>query len=429
MIKLKRLYLLAVFLTSVLCPAFLGASEFPTYRKYTGLIKPGIVITKENWDHYLPELQKLTSPARLKWYSMGVKGGYITIPIVQTTYVPLSKGQLEATKKYSGTARAGVDNQLYNWEAGVPFPEPKNGLELYWNVCPVVARANAHDDLYFPAWFGLFQGSTYQKHFRWYLYEKKFMGRTSIPPFGNLPLFKEKGICYKESIVVTEPNEVRGFMQVKTRYWDIDKADDSFAYIPALRRVRRLTGSDLTDPLLGSDITPDDFETMRQKLDAKMKFKVLEYKDMLSARTYTTELPPAYDYKKHGPFYQVNWEIRPMYQLEVMINDPNYVYSKRVLYIDGVPLEQGGSFLLFGGDTYDQKGRLWKCTDHAAFYSDAGLKEGFRSFIRHWIINYQTDHITVMPTPPGYTSKDFDKFYPVNEEDAFSIKSLLKKAE
>ncbi len=427
-IKLKRLYLSAAFLMVVLCPAFLGASEFPTYQKYTGLIKPGIVITKENWDHYLPELQKLTSPSRLKWYSMGVKGGYITIPIVETTYVPLSKSQLEATRKYGGKCRVGADNQLYDWTAGVPFPEPRNGVELYWNVCPVLGRSNSHDEEYFPAFFGMFQGVKYEKHFTWDYYMRKYRGRVDFPPLGDLPEFKEKGICFKEALVITTPNEVRGFMQLRSRYWDIDKADDSFAYIPALRRLRRLTGSDLTDPLLGSDITPDDFETMRQKIHAKMKFRVVAHQDMLVPRTYSKELPPPYDYTKTGPFYSANWEIRPMYQLEIIMNDPNYAYSKRVLYIDGVPLDQGGSFLLFAGDTYDQKGRLWKCTDHAAFYADAQLKEGLRSFMRHWIINCQTDHITVMPTPPGYSSENFNKIYPLKDEN-FTIKGLLKKAQ
>ena len=426
--KIRGAHFLTAFLMVVLLPVFLLADEIPIYQKYEGPIQPGVVITKENWDTYLPELQKLVSPTRLKWFSMGVKGGYITIPIVKTTYVPLSVGQLEATRKYGGTSRVGADYQLHDWKAGVPFPEPRNGLELYWNVNPVIARSNAHDDLRFYGWFGLFQGSKYQKHFTWDLYETKLRGRTDIPPLGDLPGFKERGVCYKEALVILEPNEVRGFIQLKNRYWDIDKADDSFAYIPAIRRMRRMTGTDFTDPLLGSDIVPDDFETMRQKLHSKMKFRILEYKDMLTARTYTKEMPPDYDHNKYGPFYQVNWEIRPLYQLEIIMNDPNYAYSKRILYIDGVPLNKGGSFLLYGGDTYDQKGRLWKGSDHAAFYADPGLKERLRSFIRHWVINYQTDHITVMHTPPGYTAKNFDKFYPVDQEEAFSIKSLLKRA-
>ena len=86
MIKLKRAHFLTALLMGVLFPAFLGAAELPTYQKYEGPIKPGVVITKENFDAYLPELQKLLPPSKIKWLSMGVKEGLVTMPIVKTTY-------------------------------------------------------------------------------------------------------------------------------------------------------------------------------------------------------------------------------------------------------------------------------------------------------------------------------------------------------
>ena len=165
---------------------------------------------------------------------------------------------------------------------------------------------------------------------------------------GDMKDFTEKGVSLRESLLISEPNEVKGFIHLKTRYWDIDKADEVYAYIPALRRVRRLTGADLTDPLLGSDATPDDFEVWRQKLTSKMKIRVLEHRDYLVPKTYIgMENKPAYDYKKTGPYAQVEWELRPQWVLEIMINDPNYVYSKRVLYVDAIPPDQGGCYLLY----------------------------------------------------------------------------------
>src|SRR3990170_3280927 len=127
MIKLKGAHFLTAFLMGVLFPAFLGAEEIPPYQKYTGPIKPGIVITKENFDTYLPELQKLLPPSQLKWLGMGVKEGLITMPIVKTTFPRVfTKGQMEATRKYAGAVRVRADNRLLNFVAGIPFPEPKN---------------------------------------------------------------------------------------------------------------------------------------------------------------------------------------------------------------------------------------------------------------------------------------------------------------
>ncbi len=200
MIKLKRLYLLAAFLMGLLCPAFLGAEELPSYQKYMGSIKPGIVITKENWDHYLPELQKLLPLSKVKLYGMGVKEGMVTMPIVVTTTdYQVTKGQMEATKKYAGKCRVGADNQLYDWVAGIPFPEPKTAQELAWSCNPTISRTTAHDDAKYYNWFGLFQGIKYEKHFTWDIFDRKYRGRTDIPPLGDMPDFTEGGISLRES--------------------------------------------------------------------------------------------------------------------------------------------------------------------------------------------------------------------------------------
>src|SRR3972149_6610767 len=100
MIKLKGAHFLTAFLIGILFPVFLGAAELPTYQKYEGPIKPGIVITKENWDKYLPELQKLLPPSKIKWYGMGVKEGLVTMPIVKATFPrAVTKGQMERSEE------------------------------------------------------------------------------------------------------------------------------------------------------------------------------------------------------------------------------------------------------------------------------------------------------------------------------------------
>ena len=426
MIKLKGAHLLTAFLMGILFPVFLGAAELPPYQKYEGPIKPGVVITKENWDKYLPELQKLLPTSKVKWMGMGVKEGLVTMPIVKTTFPRVvTKGQMEATKKYAGTARVAANNDLLNWTAGVPFPEPKNAQEVAWDLYPLIARSGAHDELLFYSKFILFKGSKYEKQFTWDLFDRKYRGRTDIAPLGDLPDFKDRGIAFKESIVIFEPNEVKGFIQLRVRYWEMGKADECYAYIPAIRRVRRLTGSDLTDPLLGCDVIPDDFEVWRQKLDSKMKVRVLEYRDFLVPRTYVgLENKPAYDIKKHASCFQVDWEIRPQWVLEIMNNDPEYAYSKRVIYIDAVPVDQGGSYRPYWGEAYDQKGRVWRANGYAA---PAANKEGFVNLFNWVFMNPQSDHYTLLDGYPAYV-KDFDKAFPIKEDEAFSIKGLLKRA-
>ena len=425
MIKQRSLYYFIVFLIGILFPVFLGAEQLPSYRKYQGPIKPGIVITKENFSNYLPELTKLLPPAKLKWYTEGVTKGIVTMPVVETTYYPASLGQQKATKKHRGTARIGADNDLVGWVAGIPFPDPKTAIEIAWDCYPTISRTTAHDDLWMYSWFGLFNKKKYEKQFVWNLFNRKYRGRTDFPPLGDMPASKKKGICLKESLVIIKPYEVRGFVQLRIRYWDIDKPDKCYAYIPAIRRVRRLTGNDLTDPLLGSDCVPDDFEVWRQKFTSSMKIKVLAYQDFLVPITYVgMENKPDYDYKKLGRFFQVNWEIRPIWVLEIMINDPNYVYSRRVIYIDGVSPDKGGNFLLYWGEQYDQKNRLWKANGQAAI---AGDGKGFKSHFNWMFMNLLSSHYSVTNSYPAYV-KDYDKVFPLKEDQAFSIKGLIKKA-
>ena len=422
MIKLKRAHFLTALLMGVLFPAFLGAAELPTYQKYEGPIKPGVVITKENFDAYLPELQKLLPPSKIKWLSMGVKEGLVTMPIVKTTYYPLTKGQLEATRKYAGTARIGTGNDLLNWKAGVPFPEPKNVLEIVWNCYPTVSRGGAHDDYQQHSRLGLFKGTKYEKNFVWDLFRRKYRGRTDIPPLGDMPDFTETGISYKESLVIKEPNEVKGFVHLRVRYWDIDKADECYAYIPAIRRVRRLTGADVTDPLLGSDYVPDDFDVWQQKLNPRMKLRVLEHRDLLFPKHYVgRENKPAYDYQKNGPYAQVEWELRPFWVLEIMINNPDYVYSKRIIYVDASP-PPDRNYILYWGEQYDQKGRLWKATGQVAVSTS---KDGFKGTFNHIAMNCQNDHYTLLDAFQAYDN-GLDKTFPLDEDEAFSIKGLLR---
>ncbi len=107
-----------------------------------------------------------------------------------------------------------------------------------------------------------------------------------------------------------------------------------------------------------------------------------------------------------------------------MLNDPNSVYSKRVLYIDGVSLDQGGSYLLYWGEQYDQKGRLWKANGPAPPAANEG---GFKNLFGWLYMNYQTDHYTVMNGYPAYV-KGFRETFPLKEEEVFSVKGLLKRA-
>lgn len=378
-------------------------------------IKPGIIITKDNYGEYLTELRRLLPPAKHYWYiELGLKKGLITMPIVETKYFSPSLAIKEATKKGDGACKVSDKNQLIGWIAGYPFPNPKTAVELAWSAYPEISRASSADELSISNFWEFYGKDKYEKKVSMLLQKKKYLGRVR-PPVPHLPEGKKRGVLSKESIVVREPFDAKGFIQMRIRYWDIDKEDKVYSYLPVLRRLRRLTGRDVADPILGSDYIFDDCEVWRQKLNSKMTFRILEIRNFLVPRTYT-EHPPEESFLR-GPCHQVDWEIRSLYVLEIITNDPDYVYSKRVVYID----KEEGNFNLYWGENYDHGGRLWRANGHTApcdiEWKDYGRCRGAYGWM---CLNNLSRHFTIMNFYPSFDTLDPNK--------AYTIKGLLRTA-
>ena len=100
------------------------APEIIAKSKKAPDIKPGLVITAENYENY-PGLKELMSPAL---YARLKKGAYAHIPylkILPTVHgVPGGWGRLNLTKKMEGTCKLAPDGELLNWKGGIPFPHP-----------------------------------------------------------------------------------------------------------------------------------------------------------------------------------------------------------------------------------------------------------------------------------------------------------------
>ncbi|GAG32844.1 unnamed protein product, partial [marine sediment metagenome] len=53
--------------------------------------------------------------------------------IVPYRQIKPTTGMLGATKKYSSACKIGPNNELLNWTAGIPFPNPKTPVEIMYN--------------------------------------------------------------------------------------------------------------------------------------------------------------------------------------------------------------------------------------------------------------------------------------------------------
>src|SRR5690606_2320772 len=68
-----------------------------------------------------------------------------------------------------------------------------------------------------------------------------------------------KNTNFREYTGFNSPFDIAGTAFLILRYDDPRKADDSWAYIPSLRRVRRISVEVKSDSLLGTDHTLEDF--------------------------------------------------------------------------------------------------------------------------------------------------------------------------
>src|SRR5207253_784725 len=58
---------------------------------------------------------------------------------------------------------------------------------------------------------------------------------------------------------ILEPYDVKGVGFVSNRYLDFAKQDDAWLYLPALRRIRRLSTAQRSDALFGQDTDVDSY--------------------------------------------------------------------------------------------------------------------------------------------------------------------------
>ncbi|MDY6864307.1 MAG: DUF1329 domain-containing protein, partial [Thermodesulfobacteriota bacterium] len=330
--------------------------KFPSKDIEQKEIKAGITITKDNYQNYLQSLKEYLGAAAYITVVDGLVRGAFTVPVVKTRNYPQPVERYRATMKNKGKARVGKDNSLIGWVSGQPFPEPKKGAEAAWNYD---RRNMVTDQFTFWADYLLFaKGGEKEREFRWLYHNYYYNGRLMVKPIPEV-LENNGKIRMKESFVITEPYDIKSFAMIRTRYEAIDKFDAVYSYIPAIRRLRRLTGADLTDPLFGSDQAYDEFELCRQKITPDMTFSLQE-KDVL-VPTHLVSKKVSYSREDilpvvKGNCVQWDWEIRPVSILGITVNNPDYPISRRVIYMEKIRQTGVG----FSTEIYDQRGRLWK---------------------------------------------------------------------
>jgi hypothetical protein len=369
-------------------------------------VQPGDVISKAN----IEKVKDLVSPG-VEWC---LQHG-MTMKIKAPREVKLPKRYVEATEKYAGQVKLAQNGlKIENYVGGMPFPtidpnDPQAALKIMWNY---EYRPFFIDD-FREGDFGSYTGQlTYDKPMNieralWIgdIRRLYYNGRLYVDPKPELP--NPEGVRYKESLhPIMSPFDLKGIGLLDLRYIDAARQDDTWLYLPQLRRVRRLSSAQRSDALFGQDADADSFFGYSGHI-AWMDWKLLGIKEGLGA--LHTENWPLHQCPGGADFVFCDaWEKRPVYVIEGVSKLPQYAFSKRVIVVDRQ------AWVALYSDMYDHAGQLWKvwvdmytyknqAVDGARFtYEDEMPFYGGGS-----VVDTQLSHATYFPHPdPASSDKE-----------------------
>ena len=363
-------------------------------------IKPG-VYTYQDKEKY-PGFKELMPPLLYNSFKPGGPphvANFSEIKIIPTRQYYHSLPVAEATRKNLGKTR--LDNQGYlipeSYDSGYPFPKPSGPFKAQQIMYNWEKRYYGWENNYYYQ----FQ-TTYTKNLKQdydgmsEMVIMRLQGRVGMEPFG---WFDQRARDNRErkatSMSYLSPRDMYGNVLSILNYVDTDKYDIFLLYINMLRRIRRMSATDSQDDVGGGDMIYEDLEFFDQKLSPKRfpyKFEVIAEREFLVPTHIMEETTTYLDSKKGMEWRNIEFERRPMYVVQLTQLDKNFVYGKRILYIDKE------TFYLQHIENYDQKGRLYRSVigsavftpEMGAFHSGEFVTKNhldFHSaFIRHFIV-------------------------------------------
>jgi hypothetical protein len=410
--------------TSLALAAVLAGSTLSGWCTLAGAaeLPEGTIISVANLDKIKNDTFQGQPIAKLltEAMEMRIRKQNLRLPLIHAKDITLDAKFLEASKRNIGKTQLNpTTRQVEGWEAGMPFPDvkesdPQAAEKLIWNWYYGQPRG---DIMQVPnVEYVLISGDKGVE-------QEQTWGFTRYSMKGKLGANKEvegEGKELSRTIFVAQkPADLKGLGTFTIRH-DGAQMEDVWAYIPAVRRIRRLSGGAWMDPIGGTDQLQDDIEVFNAQPSWYKSYKLLGRRWILAAAhaenpawkiggKTLTERYPLLDLTA-APYWNLShdrYEPREVYVIEAT-TPPEHPYSKKVVYMDvKVPR-------LYMGEAYDRKGELWKIFDFHS-YPGKGV-DGFRDIrtTAGLTIDLKRNHATAFfpdtsswnTNPAGITSKN-----------------------
>ena len=402
----------------------------------TAQVKPGDTIGPND----VGKIRELVGPGVV----YKVKNG-MTMKIVPSQRMDWPPPFKEATEKYSAQVRLSADHRsMVGYVAGQPFPlidanDPDVATKIAWNLQFRPLLGDDFDLRFFDC-FSEYNGlnKSYQEfthflvgHYSGY----SLVNRTEVEPMPVDPDFKVSGRLWVTGAhPLMSPHEWAGAGFIRYRYADPNRPDDQWAWLPNVRRVRRLNDAFMSSSALPTPWNPDHYSGFIAKTEF-YDWKFLGEKDMLACV-----------HAEHSPEVQCPtdggasacpelWEMRHVYIVQATPRQdkvPGALHSKSVSFVDA---EIWWNTYV---DDYDRRGELWQSFVYFLAYRDRPVPDAriaIYPFKRAFVVgavatDEQSSSATMcyLPSPKAPERECWYISMGAVDKDFFTTEALVKDA-
>jgi len=334
-------------------------------------IPPGTVITEQNWQNYKqfmnPGLQDLWA-GTYDWKM----GPNVQMVIGPTMHYPEPPTYAKYTEEYAGQVKIQTlpDGRhiLVGYVAGLPFPNPEEPMKG-WKILAndwyaYVPYVICNDSVGQVLRDRMGNVTTNESTIVLRIYDH--ISDPGVP----ISDASATGVYYSEYFELSKPEQARYTAILTIYYRDQTKNEDTFLFVPALRRTLRLSSAARCSPVFGSDATNDDtrhgaFNGNICKFDAtyigQQKVIVQPDPDVVKSGFVENFVEPLYFPKPEVG----KWEVRDTDVIDarhIPSLRAGYCYGKRILYCDTE------SHNAKWAELYEENLKLWKI-----FYDPQGM--------------------------------------------------------
>jgi len=161
--------------------------------------------------------------------------------------------RLDVDERGTIVARAGGTpaTGLYGLPFRIDPADPRAGIKAVWNAYYAFWRIGSSHDVLGMAWIGR-KGVEREA-----VLESHTLYHEGVPP-ARAPKANPLALASQQHALVTSPADLNGTITLAWRFRAADRPDQSWVYVPALRRVRQVSSANRSDGFLGSDLSQDD---------------------------------------------------------------------------------------------------------------------------------------------------------------------------